>query len=433
MQIVTTHNNADFDALASMVAAGFVYPRAIRVMPSQAQPAVRRFLALHWDLLVLKPRRALDLDPVRQVIVTDTGSWQRLDDMRALAGRENLDTIVWDHHPQPASGAIAAKELHREEIGATVTLLLERMQAADSAFAPMHATLFLLGIYDDTGGLRYPSTTPRDIRMAAWLVENGADLNVVAAYLDSALDDAHLDVFNRMLADAQVLEFGGLSFGLCVQDANKGLSHLAQVVSQFKEIKGLDVALGIFTSGPAKALIIGRGNPRLFDIGALMRHFGGNGHAGAGSAVVREAVEPLCQQLIDRCAQIDAGQAHVSDLMTPVRNSLSARDSLATAADSLQETGSSTLLVLDEHGRLLGTIGEPQLVKVGKGVTWDHPISALMQRAPTVVSPRQSAREALRLMSKSDSGVLPVVDNDYVVGEITRAAIILNLYDFSLG
>jgi nanoRNase/pAp phosphatase (c-di-AMP/oligoRNAs hydrolase) len=430
MQIVTTHNNADFDALASLVAAGFVYPEAVRVMPSQAQPAVRRFLALHRDVLLIRPRRGLDVSQVSHLIVTDTGSWQRLDDLHHLAARPGLKASLWDHHPLPASGAIAAGELYREEIGATVTLLLERMRDIDSAFAPMHATLFLLGLYDDTGGLRYPSTTPRDIRMAAWLLENGADLNVVSAYLDSALDDAHLDVFNRMLAQARIHELGGVSFGICVQETNKGLSHLAQVVSQFKDIKGLDVALGIFVSGPSKALIIGRGNPRLFDIGALMRHFGGNGHAGAGSAVVKEAVEPLCEKLIERCARSDAGQAHVSDLMTQVRCPLSARDTLGTAADRLHESGRSSLLVLDDDGRLLGSLGEQQLLKMGDDLSWEHPVSALMQRADTRVAPGQSAREALRLMSSVDVGVLPVLEGGQLVGEITRAAIMLNMYDF---
>lgn len=430
MRIVTTHNNADFDALASMVAAGFVYPDAVRVMPSQAQPAVRQFLAVHWDVLRLKPRRAIDPTEATGLIVTDTGSWDRLDNLRGLAAREDLAAIVWDHHPKPLVAAIETPELHREEIGATVTLLLERLEAEDQAFAPMHATLFMLGIYDDTGSLRYPSTTTRDLRMATFLLENGADLNVVSAYLDSALDDAHLDLFNRMLAHAEVHEVGGVTFGICVQDASKGLSHLAQVVSKFKEIKGLDVAFGIFPGGSAKTLIIGRGNPRLFDIGALMRSLGGNGHAGAGSAVTKDAVETLRATLVEGFAQAGAGHAQVSDLMTEIQMSLLPRDSLGTAADRLQQSGRATLLVLDHCGQLLGTIGESQLLKVGDRVTWDHPVSALMQRRTASVVPGQSAREALRLMSSADLGVLPVVDGDQVVGEITRAAIMLNLYEF---
>ncbi|BCU06696.1 DHH family phosphoesterase [Allochromatium tepidum] len=121
MQIVTTHINSDFDALASMVAASFLYPGVTRMVPSQVRPAVREFLTVHWDLLQLKPRRAIDPAAVERLIVTDTGSWERLDDLRMLAERTDLETIVWDHHMAP--GSIRAGELHREEVGATVTLI----------------------------------------------------------------------------------------------------------------------------------------------------------------------------------------------------------------------------------------------------------------------------------------------------------------------
>ena len=59
MIAVTTHINADFDALASLVAAGLLYPGALRILPGQVQPAVRDFVAVHWDLLRLRARKEL--------------------------------------------------------------------------------------------------------------------------------------------------------------------------------------------------------------------------------------------------------------------------------------------------------------------------------------------------------------------------------------
>jgi nanoRNase/pAp phosphatase (c-di-AMP/oligoRNAs hydrolase) len=81
MHLVTTHINSDFDALASMVAASFLYPGVTRMVPSQVQPAVREFLTLHWDLLQLRPCRAIDPAAIDRLIFTDTSSWERLDNL----------------------------------------------------------------------------------------------------------------------------------------------------------------------------------------------------------------------------------------------------------------------------------------------------------------------------------------------------------------
>ena len=54
-----------------------------------------------------------------------------------------------------------------EPVGATVTLLVERLQASGLTLAPEEATLLLLGIYEDTGSLTYDTTTGRDAATGA--------------------------------------------------------------------------------------------------------------------------------------------------------------------------------------------------------------------------------------------------------------------------
>ena len=51
MQIVTTHKNTDFDALASVIAATILYPASIPVLPRNLNPNVKAFLSIHKDLL----------------------------------------------------------------------------------------------------------------------------------------------------------------------------------------------------------------------------------------------------------------------------------------------------------------------------------------------------------------------------------------------
>ncbi len=60
-------------------------------------------------------------------------------------------------------------------MGATVTLLIEKIRQQEIDITPFEATTFLLGIYEDTGSLTFPQTTPRDLRAAAYLLEKGAN------------------------------------------------------------------------------------------------------------------------------------------------------------------------------------------------------------------------------------------------------------------
>ncbi len=428
MIVVTTHSNTDFDALASMVAASLLYPQALRLIPSQVQPGVREFLAVHWDLLRLTSRKSVDLDSVDRLIVTDTASWQRLDTMDELARRSDLTCVVYDHHPMP--GTIAASEIQQEEVGAAVTLLLERLQVADTPFSPIHATLFLLGIYDDTGSLSFPSTTARDVRMAAFLMENGADLNVVSAYLEDTLDERHLELFGRMLGESETLQVGSLRLGICVQDTDKGLTMLPTVVSKFKEIKGLDAAFGVFPMGPQKTVVIGRGNPRLLDVGAVVRKLGGGGHPGAGSAMVAAPLADVRHQVTELLKRTEIEEAIVRTLMTVAAPTLTPIVTVRQAIDRLRDTGRQALLIVDDERRVLGSFSAQQAARIKQERQLEQPVTGMMRRQVSSVAPDQPLRDALQLMARSELGFLPVLEDDRFLGEITRAAIILDMYDF---
>ena len=428
MILTTSHKNTDFDALASMVAAAFLYPGAQRILPSHVSPPVRDFLAVHWDMLKIRARKGLDLSEAKQLIVTDTSSWERLDDMKHLADLPGLKIIVWDHHM--SQGSINACEQHKEEVGATVTLLLEQMKARDCAFSPVHATLFLLGIYEDTGSLSFPSTTARDAYMAGFLLENGADLNVVSAYLDTSLDDRHIDIFSKMLASSETFSAGSLHLGVCLQNAEKGLNMLPTVVTKFKEIKGLDAAFGIFPMSATKTVVIGRNNARELDLGAIMRKLGGGGHPGAGSAIIKGTVEEVHEKVVSLIVQAEIKEQTVSQAMSPVKGCLNPGNTMSEARNMLEASGRQAVMVVDDEQRLQGIIDTTQFAKIRNEKQWSQPVTSMMRRHVASIQPHQSLRQALQLMSDSEAGFLPVVEGGILIGQITRASIILNMYDF---
>ena len=91
MDIITTHLHADFDGLASMVAASKLYPGAVLVFPGGAQETVHRFLAVHD--LGLTRRRDLDLQQGTRVILVDTQEPERLGSLQPLCMNPEAELI----------------------------------------------------------------------------------------------------------------------------------------------------------------------------------------------------------------------------------------------------------------------------------------------------------------------------------------------------
>ena len=79
---------------------------------------------------------------------------------------------------------------------------MERLQTAGLRLLAEEATLLLLGIYEDTGSLTYDTTTARDAQAAAWLLEQGAQLNVVRRFLNIPLTPEQ----QRVLQNFQMAE-----------------------------------------------------------------------------------------------------------------------------------------------------------------------------------------------------------------------------------
>ncbi len=429
MQIAVTHTNTDFDALASLVAATYLYPGATGVLPSQLQPNVRNFLALHRDLFKICSVRELDLDSVTGLIVVDTNNWSRLDKLASLQKRDDLSTVLWDHHMK--GGNIEPTWKCQEQAGATITLMLREMRKRDCAFSPMHATLFLMGIYEDTGNLVYPSTNAEDAHAAGFLLENGADLNVATAYLASLFDGAHTDILTRMLDFPEPHEFGGYEVGVVPVQVESGLSMLSSVVAKYKEIKGLDAAFGIFATGSDRCMVIGCSGAQEIDIGGIMRKLGGGGHTGAGSAMVRsEDAESVRHRVVELIAdQLNRPRTWVRDIMSKPEVSVPPTTSVRDVRSMFEGARSRTVLVLDD-GRFCGLISREECGKAKTDSQLKAPVKAFMRRNIPLMRPDDVPREALRLMAETEIGVLPVVEDGRLVGVVTRADLMLHIYEF---
>src|SRR5210317_929470 len=100
MEVITTHLNADFDALASMVAAKKIYPDAELVFAGSQEKVLRDFLAQEFrNLYTFKRLRHIDLEKVKRLIVVDTRQPNRIGTLQKCLSNPGVELHIYDHHP----------------------------------------------------------------------------------------------------------------------------------------------------------------------------------------------------------------------------------------------------------------------------------------------------------------------------------------------
>ncbi len=428
MKISTTHTGSDFDAIASLAATSVIYPDTILVLPNSINPNLKAFLSIHKDLFDFKSSRDIEIDKVTSLIVVDTSSWKRLEGLQSLKDKEDLNITIYDHHPMDD---IEAGHVIREKTGAAITLLIQEIKRLKKIITPIQATLFLMGIYEDTGNLTFTSTTPLDVHMAAYLLDRRADLSILNTFLQHAYGKKQKDVLARMLLKTERLNIDDFTISISTIDIHGRVENLAIVVQMYREIVNVDAAFGIFKDTKTdKCMIIGRSGTEEINMGLIMRSLGGGGHPGAGSAQIKNCnSENLESMLLELIKGNHHSSVSLGDIMSYPVITVNENTPIEEVAMLLREKGCTGVPITDKDNNLVGIISRRDFKKIRKTAQMQSPVKAFMSRNPVSISYDKSAMEAARLMIRHDIGRIPIMRDNKIIGIITRSDTMLYFYD----
>ena len=428
MQIVTSHKQTDFDGLASIIAATLLYPGSVGVVPKETSRSVSRFLSTHKTAFNLILPQEVEHDKVRRLIVVDTASWNRLDRMDKLKKREDLDIHIWDHHA--LGGDIQATWSCQEDIGAAVTLFVREIAKRDMELNPLVSTVLLIGLYEDTGHLTFPSTTPEDARAAAFLLEHGADLNVASHFLNPPYEEKQKEVLFEMMKSTEKRMINDLRVGFNIVPLEDKVTTLSGVVNIYRSIINVDAIFVIFVTND-RATVIGRSGVESIHVGQIMNRLGGGGHAGAGSATIRlsdQSPEDIRDAIITILDQDLHSGVMIADLMSfPVFHV--APDISMREVHKLMSKRKIRGVLVMEDDVLQGIVVLWDFKKLKLDKHWDKPVKAYMSRNLTSVAPDANPAQVGRLMLEKNIGHLPVVQDGKVIGIVTRTDILNYFYN----
>ncbi|MBM4129172.1 MAG: CBS domain-containing protein, partial [Nitrospira sp.] len=426
MDIITSHINADFDALASVVAAKKLYPDAQIVFPGSQEKKLRDFMDAFHPVEIM---RIKDFDPskVTRLIIVDTRIPSRIGPLAELLEKKGITVHIYDHHPF-SEGDVRGELEKIESVGATATIFTELLKEKKINITPMEATILTLGIYEETGCLLFSSTTERDLLAVSYLLKRGATLNIVSSFLKIEMSMEELDLLNELVQSSIELVIGGIRIKVAKASRESYLGEAAYFAHRMMDMEDID-AVVVLLSLEGKILMVARSRVPELDVSRLMRAFGGGGHPTAASATVKEAsLELVEEKLIGLLHQSVKPVKIASHVMTRPVITIQWDASIKEAEKMMTRYGVNVLPVLRD-GKYVGLISREIIEKaIFHGFGKNKSIEFATTDAMTVV-PDTPVREIETLMIEQNQRFMPVVEGDKIIGAITRTDLLRTLYE----
>jgi bifunctional oligoribonuclease and PAP phosphatase NrnA len=280
--LVVTHENPDGDALGSMLAMALAL-RALRkdvvmyLSGNAPTPAEYRFL----DLGDVRRELPDDLEE-RVLLAVDCANDRRIGEENTGVDRAKLVVNVDHHHDNSEFGDV---NLIVADASSTSEIVRDILRALDVALTPEIAAALYVGLVTDTGRFQYTNTTPKALRLAAELVEAGADVHGIFRHVYETVQFSKLKLLARALERAQLFEGGRLVVSYLLKDdfGDVGAEepYSEGIIDSLRAVEGSEMVALIRepprNEGPARRISL-RSSHDEVDVSAVARKMGGGGH-----------------------------------------------------------------------------------------------------------------------------------------------------------
>lgn len=409
-----------------MVAAKKLYPSAGLVFPGSQEKKLRDFIEA-FHPIEIKRIKEVDLAKVTRLIIVDTKMPDRIGPFAQLLTGRNIKIHIYDHHPFH-KGDIRGELEKIETVGATATIFTEILKNRKSNMSPMEATILALGIYEETGCLLFPSTTERDLLAVSYLLKKGANLNIVSSFIKMELSMEEFDLLNELIQSSDEMVIAGIRIKVAKAAKEHYFGDAAHLAHRMIDMEDID-AVVVLLSMEGKILLVARSKVPEFDVSRVMREFGGGGHPTAAAATIKgEALEIIEERLLELIRATVKPAKTASDIMTRPVISVQGEVSIKETEARMTRYGVNVLPILDGDtyaGLISREIVEKALfLGFGKSKSADFATSDAI-----TVGPLTPIREIETLMIEQNQRFMPVVENNKIIGAITRTDLLRTLYE----
>jgi tRNA nucleotidyltransferase (CCA-adding enzyme) len=420
--IIATHVNTDFDAFASMLAVRHLYPGAVICLTGSLNRNVRELYRLHADELDIPEASALELDAVRRLIVVETTHASRLGELERLALDPSVEKVVFDHHAAEHPEWVQPENIVLTEDGALTTALVGILAEREIPVSALEATVFALGIHEDTGSLTYASTTQRDADALSWCIRHGARQDTLVRFLRTPLTGDERDLLGALLASLETHTEAGVDVligAVSWPEYVDGIANLAHKIVDLTDC----AALVLLVEMDGRVFCVTRSRSKGIDAAAAAAALGGGGHEQAASAIYRGSLDDARGKLVAGLREAIRDEPRARDVMSRPARTVDPQKTVAEAMIVCQRYGQSGILVVDGD-RLVGSVRREDLDRaIGHGLS-HAPVRGIMSGRVPTVSEDATLAELERLLAESPEGRIAVLSGESVAGVVTRTDVL---------
>ncbi|MGZ4289825.1 MAG: DHH family phosphoesterase [Gaiellaceae bacterium] len=299
--VVVAHENPDGDALGSLLGATLglralgkdVVMYLAGTVPT---PAEYRFL----DLSAVVREIPADMEG-RVLLAVDCANERRIAPDSEAVDRAALVVDVDHHHDNSRFGDV---NLVVAEASSTAEVVRDILRELDVELTQEIAGALYVGLVTDTGRFQYTNTTPKALRLAAELVEAGADVHGIFRHVYETVQFAKLKLLARALDRAQVFEGGRLVVSYLLREdfADVGAEEPFSegIIDHLRAVEGSEMVALIREpprdEGPTRRISL-RSSHDEVDVSAIARKRGGGGHPQAAGFSSEEPIERIIEFL----------------------------------------------------------------------------------------------------------------------------------------
>jgi tRNA nucleotidyltransferase (CCA-adding enzyme) len=425
VDVIVTHANTDFDAFAAMLAARRLYPGAVVALSGSLNRNVRDFYRLHAEELGIVEQGRVNLDAVGRLIVVETSHPARLGDFERVARDPGVEVVLFDHHGEEELDWVRPENVVRSDDGALTTTMVSILAEREVEVSPLEATVFALGIHEDTGSLSYAGVSLRDAEALAWCLRHGASQAMVAQYLHAPLGETERGLLDALLAAAETHRIDGfdvLVSALSWPKYVEGISNLAHKLVDVTDCRGLVVLVEM----DGRVFCVVRARVAELDAAAVAAALGGGGHAQAASAIHRGSLAEAKTVVLEALPGAVRRRSTAADIMSRPARFVSPDDTVAHAMVLCQRHRQSAMQV-GQPRKLAGIVTREDLDKaIAHGLS-HAPVKSVMTSDAVTCEEDTPLPEVMRLVAASEAGRVPVVRNGEVVGVVTRSDLLAAL------
>ncbi len=419
--IITSHVNADFDAVASMLAAQKLYPDSVVIFPGSQEKNLRTFFISSMSYMFnMADAGSIDFSYTKKLVLVDTRQIQRISHIAELIKKENIEIHIYDHHPSLNNDIKGDLEkIHLT--GSTVTILSGLIREKHIKITPEEATIMALGIYEDTGSFTYASTTEKDFKEAGFLLSCGADLNTIANLVIKEISPDQITWINDLLNEMTCHRINGFDVNISTISSPAYITDLASIVQKIVKMERLDIFFAIVLMDN-KITIVGRSRIPEADVGKILSRLGGGGHPYAASAKLDKiTLAQAEQQLFEIIKQEVRPSKITKDLMSSPAITINASVKCRDASTIMTRYNVNALLVSGkDKNDIKGYITRQIIEKALYHNLAELPVSEYMSTDISYISPNSDLSEIEGKIIDGNQRIVPVIENNKVIGVITR-------------